>query len=302
MGRGQSTNPLFGERLLDTRARQKLIDIVKDSAFLVGIPLESGQTTVSREPQQIVVENQTEDFRAWFDLQGKLHQDGTPALIHGAKQIFAVHGFDYAYLENGLPHRTDGPAKTNKYGDQYWYYQGQLHREDGPACIDEDGKRWFKHGVLHRDKGPAVKEKHKKVWVKDGLAHRKGDPAMEYKDGSWIWYQKGQIHRTDGPAKFDALGKTLFWYQNGFLHRDNGPAEEAPDGMKWYQQGVLHREDGPAVDLDYLTAWATYGKYHRLDGPAKIFKEGKQEFFVAGRKTSKERYPQRVEEFKAKNQ
>jgi hypothetical protein len=25
-------------------------------------------------------------------------------------------------------------CETNKYGDKFWYLDGKLHREDGPAC------------------------------------------------------------------------------------------------------------------------------------------------------------------------
>ena len=42
-------------------------------------------------------------------------------------------------------------------GAQYWYLNGQLHREDGPAIIYADGdQRWYLNDQLHREDGPAV--------------------------------------------------------------------------------------------------------------------------------------------------
>ena len=37
-------------------------------------------------------------------------------------------------------------------GSQYWYLNGQLHREDGPAEIYSDGyQRWWVNGELQVD-------------------------------------------------------------------------------------------------------------------------------------------------------
>ena len=42
-------------------------------------------------------------------------------------------------------------------GDQRWYLNDQLHREDGPAIIYADGSQyWYLNDQLHREDGPAV--------------------------------------------------------------------------------------------------------------------------------------------------
>ena len=42
-------------------------------------------------------------------------------------------------------------------GDKFWYLNGQLHREDGPAIEWEDGsKDWYLNDKLHREDGPAI--------------------------------------------------------------------------------------------------------------------------------------------------
>jgi antitoxin component YwqK of YwqJK toxin-antitoxin module len=57
-------------------------------------------------------------------------------------------------------------------GSKYWYLNGKLHREDGPAIEYSDGyKAWYLNGKLHREDGPAV----------------------EYSNGDKFWYLNGQL-------------------------------------------------------------------------------------------------------------
>lgn len=45
---------------------------------------------------------------------------------------------------NGKLHREDGPAIVDDYGNERWFLNDKLHREDGPAVMDADGeKRWY---------------------------------------------------------------------------------------------------------------------------------------------------------------
>jgi hypothetical protein len=58
------------------------------------------------------------------------------------------------------------------------------------------------------------------------------------KYGDRLWYQNGQLHRTNGPAIEFASGAKS-WYHNGLRHRTDGPAIERADGDKyWYIKGV----------------------------------------------------------------
>ena len=42
-------------------------------------------------------------------------------------------------------------------GEKYWYLNGELHREDGPAIEWANGyKAWFLNGERHRVDGPAI--------------------------------------------------------------------------------------------------------------------------------------------------
>ena len=78
-------------------------------------------------------------------------------------------------------------------GYKYWYINGQLHREDGPAIEGADGY---------------------KVWYIKGQCHREDGPAVEWADGDKAWYINGQLHREDGPAVERANG-SKFWYIKG---------------------------------------------------------------------------------------
>ena len=77
-------------------------------------------------------------------------------------------------------------------GSQYWFLNGQYHREDGPAIIYADGAQyWYLNDQLHREDGPAI----------------------IYADGSQSWYLNGQYHREDGPAVILANG-SQYWCLN----------------------------------------------------------------------------------------
>ena len=52
------------------------------------------------------------------------------------------------WYKNGQLHRDDGPAYEGISGAKDWYYNGKTHREDGPAVEMKNGiKRWYVNGV-----------------------------------------------------------------------------------------------------------------------------------------------------------
>ena len=84
-------------------------------------------------------------------------------------------------------------VKVHDDGDKYWYLNGELHREDGPAVALANGNKYW--------------------WLK-GKRHREDGPAVEYASGYKVWYLKGKRHREDGPAVEWANGNKD-WYLNG---------------------------------------------------------------------------------------
>jgi len=78
-------------------------------------------------------------------------------------------------------------------GDKYWYLNGELHREDGPAIEYADGS---------------------KFWYLNDKRHREDGPAIEWANGTKHWFLNGKYHREDGPAVERANGDKK-WYLNG---------------------------------------------------------------------------------------
>ena len=70
------------------------------------------------------------------------------------------NGNKYWYL-NGQLHREDGPAIEYTCGTKSWYLDGKLHREDGPAKEFSCGaKKWYLNGKQ------VTEEEHKKLTSK----------------------------------------------------------------------------------------------------------------------------------------
>jgi hypothetical protein len=54
---------------------------------------------------------------------------------------------------NGDNHRENGPAIISPTGSRFWFINGKPHREDGPAVINPDGSQdWFIDGIYQRKK------------------------------------------------------------------------------------------------------------------------------------------------------
>jgi len=102
------------------------------------------------------------------------------------------------YYYNEQLHKEDGPAVECSNGTKFWYQNGKLHREDGPAIEWVKGdKEWYQNGKRHREDGPAIKYVNgHKEWYKDGKLHRVDGPAIEYVNGHKEWYKNGECHNT----------------------------------------------------------------------------------------------------------
>ena len=52
---------------------------------------------------------------------------------------------------------NESTCETDEYGAKCWFFNGKLHRTDGPAIEYTNGtKAWFFNGKLHRIDGPAI--------------------------------------------------------------------------------------------------------------------------------------------------
>ena len=82
----------------------------------------------------------------------------------------------------------------NKNGNQYYYRNGKLHREDGPAVIRADGSQeYYRNGKYHREDGPAViGVDGTQYYFRNGMYHRVDGPAVLYPDGTRHYYLNGK--------------------------------------------------------------------------------------------------------------
>lgn len=54
-------------------------------------------------------------------------------------------------------------------GTELWFYEGKLHRIDGPAIITRTGdESWYNYGRLHRTTGPALTVEGSNLWYVNG--------------------------------------------------------------------------------------------------------------------------------------
>lgn len=64
-------------------------------------------------------------------------------------------------MKNGL--------EISEHGNKFWFKNGKLHKEDGPAVEYYNGtKEWHQNGELHREGAPAIEtySGDKYFWIK----------------------------------------------------------------------------------------------------------------------------------------
>ena len=78
-----------------------------------------------------------------------MNNTGTERIIYTVK---VYNNGDKCWYFNGNLHRVDGPAIECSNGDKHWYLNGKLHRVDGPAIEWSDGdKCWYLNGIEYNE-------------------------------------------------------------------------------------------------------------------------------------------------------
>lgn len=102
-----------------------------------------------------------------FDGNERHFIDGAYGRPGDLPSVVWADGSRFWYKENpkrggmcqpaAIPHREGGlPASIKANGDKYYYIDGKLSREDGPAVELSNGTRkWFTKGVFDRSELPA---------------------------------------------------------------------------------------------------------------------------------------------------
>ena len=121
-------------------------------------------------------------------------------------KVIQSNGTVIWYLASKGPsyfHREDGPALIYPDGTEYWFFNGRIHREGGPAIINLNHKRrhWFKDGRRHRVDGPAIEydnDPRENFWCletkEDSL------PAKEVE--AWIKEEQIDLSTVEGQMAF----------------------------------------------------------------------------------------------------
>ncbi len=106
--------------------------------------------------------------------------------------------------------------------------------------------------------------KHRGYRNEKGQFHRTDGPAIEWTDGYKAWFMEGSLHREGGPAVIWPDGSEC-WYRNNLLHRIGGPAVTNRDGSKEYWiDGV--RQETPVSEITEGT-WLDTALGNLPDGP-----------------------------------
>ena len=186
-----------------------------------------------------------------------VNQNGKPYLIEDSK---GVRKWYCNTCCAGLLHREDGPAVEQPNGRREWWIHGKIKRNDGGPTIEDKVSAWHnKRGQVYR----VQKEDGRNIWYCrnsccHNLKHRLNGPAVELPDGERQWWFHGFLHRLGAPA-IEKQNADKEWFCNGLLHRTDGPAIENADGTRyWYQNGCLWRSDGgPTVEDAKGNKWWT---------------------------------------------
>ena len=88
-------------------------------------------------------------------------------------------------------------VKVYSNGDKFWYVNGQLHREDGPAVEYPNGyKEWWVNGKRHREDGPAIQHSNGyKEWFLNNKNYSAEDFFKEMNEKSGC---SGKVVEIDG--------------------------------------------------------------------------------------------------------
>jgi len=99
---------------------------------------------------------------------------------------------------NEVPNNFTGVAEYSanleKWYLKYWFKEGIIHREDGPAIEWVNGnKYWYKEGNCHRSDGPAIErlDKSKEWWV-DGQLYLFIDIEVLIETSIYLGKEKGK--------------------------------------------------------------------------------------------------------------
>jgi hypothetical protein len=139
---------------------------------------------------------------------------------------------EYGYWKHGRwhLHREDGPAFVMGDGDVQEYYQhDRLHRVNGPAVIGNGRKEWWFNGLLHREDGPAIEYDNGRVkyWI-HGVPHEEGIGGRLTPRDPEEWRQDVLGDLTEGKMPKDFFEQWMDgWFKDEVLQEGEVTREKA---------------------------------------------------------------------------
>jgi hypothetical protein len=265
-----------------------------------------------------------------YDKNGKLHRENGPAVerTNGGENEWWLNGRKYSeeqwktelekVKENN---KVNGASKLQTIrvkklsevpkdftgivefagGDKWWYLNGNLHREDGPACEFANGtKNWFLNSLIHREDGPAIEHANgKKHWFLYDMEY--------FSENEWKKevekLRENQAKETNFTMEVvkDTIKTQGFKSEYDVPKDFTGTARIAgsPGMTCSLVNGKYHNEYGPAIEIDNGTKkWFKNGKLHNLLGPAIVWSDGSVNYCIDGVEIEKDRWELETEKLR----
>lgn len=187
-------------------------------------------------------------------------------------------------LGQSIPYGFTGVVKCIKFEKNptiSFYYNGYLHREDGPAFISREEETWYYFNNKHRLDGPAY---------------------QSFTTGVVEYYIHGRVY---GFTSFLEHPKTSF---NRSASKDGTPMDGGvPPGhfrtdsvlnIPRNFTGIAHIASPYIGESEILQLHYANGCLHCVNGPAKRWKTGQKEYYLVGKNLSEKEFKDCQEEIK----
>jgi len=204
---------------------------------------------------------------------------------------------------DNVPSDYTGIIVWEKDGSRWWYKNGNLHREDGPAYIDSSGyEEWWLNGKNYfsesewkkeleklKKKSPIKKKIEKKIDSKVLKLNSKKDSIPENYTGIIKWdygniehYENGNLHREDGPAYIDSSGYKEWWLHGRAFDSESEWKKRLPklnkeksDEKKLTFENCIHQ----AIGIPQTVQQKDLADYGSATGFFKVMKKGSKDAY-----------------------
>ena len=238
----------------------------------------------------------TDGSKEWYK-EGKLHREDGPAIefVDGTKKYW-LNGVELSE-SNFKSKLSQLNKKKLTLKEKVWtskeFDKFPIDKRNGKFIFDDGDVYWYKEGLLHREDGPAIERANGyKEWYKEDLLHREDGPAIEHANGDKHWYKEGKLHREDGPAIEYVNGCKEYWLEGKKLSKKAFDHKSVKNKIKVWSDKEFDNEpnkNGFFVFEDDSKRYYKNGELHHLDGPAYT-KDNESQYWIDGIHLTKEQF------------